>query len=282
LISKPKRINPKTLQVLLILLFAGLFLFLQSAPRKSSPKSLKDREITHSDISTKERIDLALSGLDQTEQNRAKSLISGLEKAMKEEKVLYLDSLIAFWDVKMKPDVSVLYYLEKAKTVNNFEIWMQAGNRAMNLSYFPNFEDKHWALHQAIDCFDNASKIDPDNIDAQIRKASALVDAGDNPMEGIGLLRALEESNPDNVEIIFQLARFSVQSGQYDKAIERYNRALEIAPNILETYFYLGEALALSGNKEQARKNFDKYISTVEDPFVANQLEEYVKEVLKN
>ncbi len=266
----------------MFLLFAGLFLLLQSAPRKQSSNPLKAKDLLHAGIDKDQVLAEALSGLKSFDRVQAESLLKNLEKAINEDRIPYLDSLIAFWDVKMKPDVSVLYYVEKAAIVNTFEIWMQAGDRAMNLSFFPNFENKHWALHQAIDCFTNAVNLNPDNVDAQVRKASALVDAGDNPMEGIGLLRELEEKYPDNTEIIFQLARFSIQSGQFDKAIERYERVLNIAPDILETYFYLGEAYALAGDKAQAEKYFSKYISTIEDPFVVQQLEDYISELLKN
>ena len=61
------------------------------------------------------------------------------------------------------------------------------------------------------------SDIGTDPVDIAVAKVS-----GENPMEGILELRALADDTP-NLDAVMWLGRFSVQSGQLDKARERFD-----------------------------------------------------------
>ena len=62
---------------------------------------------------------------------------------------------------------------------------------------------------------EEASELDP--VASAVEKVQ-----GANPMEGILELKALAESDPPNVDAVIELGRFSIQSGQLDKAKERF------------------------------------------------------------
>jgi len=49
-------------------------------------------------------------------------------------------------------------------------------------------------------------------------------------MKGIQLLLELNRSNPENVSILYYLARFGMRTGQYEKARERLEKALSLDP----------------------------------------------------
>ncbi|MGY8940596.1 MAG: tetratricopeptide repeat protein [Flavobacteriales bacterium] len=66
-----------------------------------------------------------------------------------------------------------------------------------------------------------------------VAKAVELV-SGPNPMEGVMALRALAEQEEPNVEAVVWLGVFGVQSGQLDKARERFSQALVLEPGHLE------------------------------------------------
>ena len=68
-----------------------------------------------------------------------------------------------------------------------------------------------------------------DPVEAAVQKVS-----GENPMEGILALRALAESDPPNVDAVVWLGIFGIQSGQLDKARERFSEALTLEPGHLE------------------------------------------------
>ena len=94
--------------------------------------------------------------------------------------------------------------------------------------------------------------------DKQIDKALAIIDGGGAPMEGILLLKELAEREGDpNLDAIFLLGKLSVQSGQLDKAVERFNQVLEIVPNHLDATWELAMLNMKMGDLEAAILQFD-------------------------
>jgi len=71
-----------------------------------------------------------------------------------------------------------------------------------------------------------------------VDEAVALVN-GANPMEGVMKLRELAESDPPNVDAVMWLGLFSVQSGQMEKARERFTQVLGLEPGHFEATFQL-------------------------------------------
>lgn len=88
--------------------------------------------------------------------------------------------------------------------------------------------------------------------DAQMELMSAVqaVQSGQNPMEGIMRIRALLEADSTFEEAHLWLGAFSLQSGQIDKAISRFETVKRLNPENPEPYWQLG-MLALE--KEEYR-----------------------------
>jgi len=57
-------------------------------------------------------------------------------------------------------------------------------------------------------------------VDDEVQEAVDLVN-GEQPMEGILKLRSILEKDPKNIDAAWHLGLFSIQTGQYEKAIER-------------------------------------------------------------
>lgn len=77
-----------------------------------------------------------------------------------------------------------------------------------------------------------AAEVDP--VEAAVAKVS-----GENPMEGILALREMAEGDPPNVDAVVWLGIFGIQSGQLDKARERFSEALTLDPSHLEATWQL-------------------------------------------
>lgn len=116
---------------------------------------------------------------------------------------------------------------------------------------------------------------------SEIMQAVEMVRSGQDPMAGIMKLRKVLEENPQNAEAHFYLGVFSVQSGQYDKAIERLNTVLSLDKNYIDAYLYLGQAFASKGEKENAIKNYEKFKASVNDEKLKAEAEKHINE-LKN
>ena len=80
---------------------------------------------------------------------------------------------------------------------------------------------------------DEAVSLDP--VQLAVEKVN-----GANPMEGILELKALAEAEVPNVDAVIELGRFSIQSGQIDKAKERFVQAIDLAPDRAEPLVQLG------------------------------------------
>jgi thioredoxin-like negative regulator of GroEL len=120
-----------------------------------------------------------------------------------------------------------------------------------------------------------------DPVDQRINQAVALVQSGDNPMQGIMKLREILEENPDRVDIHWHLAHFSVQSGQYDKAAERFEKVIEMDSEnrFPDAAFYLGKTYATLDRSEEAVQVFESYLENVQDSTVRKRVEEFIEEL---
>ncbi len=59
------------------------------------------------------------------------------------------------------------------------------------------------------------------------------------PMKGIGILKEVLNVDSNNVDALTNLGYFSIQSAQYEKAIERFETVLRIDPKNAEAFLYL-------------------------------------------
>ena len=83
---------------------------------------------------------------------------------------------------------------------------------------------------------------------------------GANPMEGILELKALAEAEPPNVDAVIELGRFSIQSGQLDKAKERFVQAIDLAPERAEPLVQLGMLELDGGSPAEALIHFERAV----------------------
>ena len=81
---------------------------------------------------------------------------------------------------------------------------------------------------------------------------------GPNPMAGILALKALAEAEPPNVDAVIELGRFSIQSGQFDKARERFAQAIDLAPERSEPLIQLGMLELDGGSPAEALIHFER------------------------
>jgi len=92
-----------------------------------------------------------------------------------------------------------------------------------------------------------------------VENALKLIESN-NPMEGVFMLRKILEKEPKNKEALFNLGVLSIQSKQYNKAIERFNQLLIIDSLDKRAYLHLGISNFELGNEEEANFFFDKVL----------------------
>lgn len=190
------------------------------------------------------------------------------------------DSLVAFWDKLKRPDLAAYFTESAAEKTDSAFAWYKAGNRYYYAIPFIKDETELPLLYQrAAACFENSLKKDSSNTDAKIMLAACMVEGSEDPMQGISLLRSLEQKDSNNVKLQMTFALFSVKSGQLDKAVRRFNKVLQIDSSAIEVYLHLADAYEKLGQPEKSLKMLENYQSKTNDPMVKLEIGKYIEQL---
>ncbi|MFP5470806.1 MAG: tetratricopeptide repeat protein [Bacteroidia bacterium] len=127
-------------------------------------------------------------------------------------------------------------------------------------------------------------------LDLKVEQAIEMVQQTGAPMQGIAMLKEVLEEDPNHKEALWQLGMFSVQSGQYDKAIERFETLLKVIGNDndkanIGPLFELSKAYMATGDYQKAITTLEKLEALVEDATlkqdIKNRKEELINELKK-
>lgn len=114
-------------------------------------------------------------------------------------------------------------------------------------------------------------------------KVSAILSelaAGGPPMQVILKLKGLADEEPENVEAQYHLGMFSWQTGQYDKAMERFKNTIKLDPKgYPDAYAYLGQAYASLDSADKAIATLETYKTLVTDTALINGADRYIVEI---
>ena len=198
-----------------------------------------------------------------------------------EDKSALQKQLAASWDDVNQPAPAAFYYQEVARKDNKLDSWLKAGNR-FNEAYKLTQDTSAQPVFtlNAVEAFQNALKLKPNSLEAKTGLGVAYVNGGATPMQGIGLLREVVAQEPDNINANLNLGLFSMKSGQFEKAVDRFNTVLKQKPDF-ETYFYLAESYKQLGRKKEAISAYEKCKELMPDPVFGQRIDQYIKE-LKN
>lgn len=163
------------------------------------------------------------------------------------------------WD-DLEQAVPSALYLEivatKEPTLNN---WLLTGERF--LKAFDNSRDsllQPALLQKANAAYTNAVAADSTSADAKTGLGITIVNGMGMPMQGIAMLMDVVKKDPKNLKANMSLGTFAIKSGQFDKAITRFNHIITIKPSP-DAYFYLGTAYENLGKNEEA---IDAYLKS--------------------
>lgn len=175
----------------------------------------------------------------------------------------------------------VMKSLSEAESANSEAAWKAAAEDLLKAARFIQDASKGVLYTEAIRAFEEALKINPDNLSVKTGLGTAMVETstltGSAPMQGIGVLREVLAKDSGFVEAHLQLGLFSLTSRQFDKAIERFSKVLMLDTSRIDMYVYLGDTYASMGNKDKAIENFEKYKSRISDTLIINNINSYIK-----
>jgi len=92
------------------------------------------------------------------------------------------------------------------------------------------------------------------SLDAKVARAVEMIEGGtESPMEAIMLLREVIQEDPNHMEANYWLGEFSMMSGQFEKAVERFEKVLKMQPDNLAYCLKLADAYFALGRIDDAK-----------------------------
>ncbi|CAN5432342.1 hypothetical protein BH23BAC1_BH23BAC1_10340 [soil metagenome] len=218
--------------------------------------------------------------LTEEEQTRITNLRENFYNSKdKEKSAKFADSLALAFRTVGKYDSAAKYSEVVAEIYPQDENFIKAGDNyfdAFSYSVEPEVMGRYG--EKARNYYSKLLKSKPGMLDIKNRMAMTYV-ATTSPMQGIILLREVLESDPVNEQAMFNLGILSIQSRQYDKAIERLEKLVSIYPENLQAQFYLGVSYFESGEKQKAKKLFELVKSKDNDPSLQATVNNYLEEI---
>jgi len=218
--------------------------------------------------------------MDENTQQLISDLREKLNNSeINQKSITFADSLVTLFREGGKLDSAAKYLEWKALNFPNEENVLNAGlgyyeafGFAVDRSKLNYLGDKTRAyLSQVLENHE-------ERYDLKAKIAMTYVSSS-NPMQGILMLREIVEIDPENVEAIFNLGLLSRQSGQFDKAVERFEKLISIDESNIQARFLLGLSYLDLENKAEAKKHFEIIKNTSDDPAVLTTVEGYLKEI---
>lgn len=219
---------------------------------------------------------------DQTakQSNPLKQQIAKLstDKTNKENLV----KLTNLWDSLNVPLASAYYTRLLAQQEQNEITWFASGSKFYNVANFS--QDSGvvaYSIKNAKESYSKVLELNPANLQAKSALAVCIIQGDNDVMKGVGMLKEVVATDSNNIQAIFTLGMLSIQSNQFDKALERFEKLVKLEPFNPEYYFYLGEVYAKSGNTKQAIKTYETCKTLVTDKEAKKEIDNIINKLNK-
>lgn len=270
-----------------LILLTGLYLL---APMVNPEKGSKVPEVAASDsVFRFENFEKdVIAQLSESRQQYLSGELAQVKRgdvATQESK--YWAKMVTFW--KDSVPVPPLHYFYQAKLaeLDNTEKSLTFAAHSI-LGYLPyerNHPVQHWLAGRGRELFEKALVLNPANDSATVGLGGCIMyggsAAGDNPMAGIIKVREVAEKDSNNLFAQYMLGVGGVISGQFDKAISRFEKVALKQPNNIELLFKLAETCEQAGQKADAADWYERINSLVGNPEMKKELEARIQSLRK-
>ncbi|MGI8893508.1 MAG: tetratricopeptide repeat protein [Bacteroidia bacterium] len=259
-----------------IVLIALLYLAPRTVP--ADKETAAETEHVHADFAIDDEVEAAKRRIGAENSAIIEDFEQRINKDDNDPKML--QRLAAEWELNNEPALAAYYYSLYADESGETEMFVKAGDL-----YYQSFRSavdsvyRDQMAHLAIDNYRQA--VDKGDVDNQTKTnlGVLIVETTANPMQGITLLREVVQNDPENESAQLQLGFFSFKSGQYDKAVERFEKVLVINPARTDALLYIGEAYLARKENSKAIEYFERFLQVSENNAMKREVEEYIKQV---
>jgi len=112
-------------------------------------------------------------------------------------------------------------------------------------------------------------------LDAKVDEAVAIIQNGQGaPMQAIGMLLDVLKEDPNHEKALLWLGNFSMMSGQWDKAVDRFHQLSQLRPEVEIYTLNKVQALMQTGDTTRALNTANEYINNYPD---ANRVKDFAE-----
>ncbi len=272
-----------------VLACVGLYIGGRTIPLKSNSAHSADDGHDHAP----EKIDFkknilaeAYAKLKPEQVQRLNNLEASVAKiADKDQQIHVFHQLARFWKDSGQLFEPYAYYTSEAAKLENSEKSLTFAARLFLNRLMATGEPtmQNWLASNAKVLLEKSLKINPANDSSKIGLGACYIfgNLSNNPMEGILPIREVVQKDPGNVYGQMVLGLGGKKSGQYDKAIERFQAVLKVDSTNVEAVFHIAESFDLKGDKANAIVYYEKAKQMVNIPEAKAELTKRIEELKK-
>jgi tetratricopeptide (TPR) repeat protein len=240
--------------MLISILVIGVLYFGNFTTKEKDPA---EQALTHSPpqgVEFGEYERLSIAGLSTEQQATFEQLIAAFNRAGSPiDRAAAAHELAHAWEAAGNRPLTAYYHFFAAEAEDNASELTALGDSFTLM--FRQLQDtliKNNLLTFALRSYEAALERQPDNLLLKVKVGSMYVEGSGEPMKGIALIREVVNQDPQNIPALTMLGRFSILSGQYDKAKEHLDKVLVLDPNNAEAIYFMAIAQEGLGNFEKA------------------------------
>ena len=274
---------------------AAIFIFGRTVPKKKivtapgstqhSPDDGHDHGSQNS-ISIDTFLIMAKKQLSTEQVVRLNTLENSISRGdVRDQQLHVYHQLARFWADSANVFEPYAWYTAEAARLENSEKNLTFAARLFldNLQNDEVIQRRQWKAMQAKDLFERSLKINPDNDSAKVGIGACYLfgDISASPMEGILKIRQVAEKDSANIYAQMMLAKGSLISGQYDKAISRLEIVNRIKPGDIDALLLLAEVYERMGDKTNAINWYQKCLPFAKQVNLRIAIEKRISELKK-
>jgi hypothetical protein len=205
--------SPRSIQIAVVFGIVTLTVLLYFANKKGKPVK---KEMPKLEASAAVNLETYSDSVIQSLDNESQSLVNKMKQFS--DKTRGYDSIASI--LLTNSVTSSAYFLEKSATLKATNTaWKKAGMLYYKATRFDQPFLKQTLFGKAIECYNQAVKLDTNDLEAATMLGTCFVEGSSQPMDGIMLLRKVVSKDSAYVDAQVQLGLFAIQSGQTDKAL---------------------------------------------------------------
>jgi tetratricopeptide (TPR) repeat protein len=275
-----------------ITLVALVLLFGKTVPAKNQVKLSGSTQNNTTDNTTASTVTidtilvLAKKQLSPEQVMRINTLEHSISRGAVQDQQLHIyHQLARFWFDSARVFEPFAWYEAEAARLENSEKSLTFAAQLFldNLQVDEVGQRRQWKALQAKDLFERSLKINPKNDSAKVGLGACYLFGGISatPMEGIMKIREVVEKDSTNIYAQLMLARGSVMSGQYDKAVARLETVVRLQPKNIDGILMLADVYERMGNKSNSITWYNKSLSLVQQVDLKKEIEKRIGELRK-